>query len=106
MAVKRGLGRWVYLASFGAGLAVAFVAWAVCRALGAVDASSTVDLILGLIAAAFSFSFLTGINLGKQPSLRHVVGDAGEFTDTRAGLCLAAFAAALVFVGPFVTALL
>ena len=99
-------GRWTYLACFAAGLVVAFLAWLVCRALGAPEVSVTVDLVVGVIAAAFAFSLFTGINLGVITPIRNVMGDGGTLTSGRGGLCLVTFAVALVFFGPLITALL
>lgn len=99
------LGSWRYAVAFVVGIAFSVVAWAVTGALGDASWSLTVDWAVGLIGLAFAFSLLTGINLGLQPSLRNVGGDAGSLVSRSAGLSLLVFSLTVLFVGPFFTAL-
>jgi hypothetical protein len=99
-------GKRRYGIPFAIGLAFSIVAWAVARAFGEVSWSVTADWAVGLIGLAFSFSLLTGVNLGLPPSIRNLDRDAGSLVSTSGGLSMLVFALTLMFVGPFVSALL
>jgi len=103
--VRARLGGWRYVVAFGAGLGFALVAWALAGALGDAEWSLWVDWAVGLIGIAFAVSLLTGINLGRQESIRNVMGDAGTLIDEDAGWDLLVFSLAVFFVAPYLIAL-
>jgi hypothetical protein len=103
--MTRRLGIWLYPIAFAVGVGFAVLAWLVAGALGDSSWSAMVDWAVGLIAGAFAFSLLTGINLGLPRSIRSLDGSDGSLVSARGGLALLCFAVAVLFVGPVVTAL-
>jgi hypothetical protein len=104
--MRRRLTIGTYLAWFGAGLVFDLAVWAVCHVLGTSSLSSPIEWTVGLIAAAFGFSLLTGVNLGLPDAIRNVGGDAGSLVSPRGGLRLLLFSVAVLFVGPAFSVLL
>jgi hypothetical protein len=101
--MARRLGIWLYPVSAALGAAVAVVAALVTGALGDASWSGYVDWAVALIAGAFGFSFLTGVNLGLPQSIRSLDGSDTSLVSTRGGLALLCFAGAVLFVGQALT---
>jgi hypothetical protein len=102
----RRLGSWRYAFAFAVGIALCVVSWTVTWALGDASRSVVVDLVAGIVGLVFAVSLLTGLNLGSPLSIKSASAEDGSPVDVRAGLCLLVFSLTMLFVGPFLSALL